>query len=260
MIKFSIVVPCYNSSHTLERALYSVVKQHSTSFELEIIIVDDGSNDNSKAIINLFLAKNSSVANLKFLDCKENKGVSTARNKGVEACSGDYILFLDADDIFEPNKLWHIFSIVTSTKVDFLFHSWNVEGAGVISPTKYLQKKSKRFVYWNLIKNHICTPCTVIARDKIQLFDESLHRMEDLENWTRIMLDCKNIYWLDEPLTSLGHELNKGSGLSSNNVAMRQAEYDMYRILARKNNWLALLLPVYLSVHFLKRLRDIFRK
>ncbi|MGX9519203.1 glycosyltransferase family 2 protein [Vibrio mediterranei] len=259
MTKYSVVVPCYNSSSTLERTLRSVVNQRSDLFELEIIIVDDGSSDNSKAIIDLFVAEYSSVAIFKFLESKENRGVSAARNRGIETCSGEYILFLDSDDIFEPSKLQRIHSVVTSKKVDFLFHSWNVEGAGSIRSSKSLKLKSRRFIYWNLIKNHICTPCTVIAKDKVQKFDESLHRMEDLENWTRIMLDCANVYWLDEPLTCLGHELNEGSGLSSNNAAMRQSEYQMYRILARKNELLALLFPVYLSVHYLKRLRDFFR-
>lgn len=258
-MKFSIIVPCYNSSGTIKRALNSVVSQHSEHFDIEVIIVDDGSNDGSQDLIKLYVSEGTNNVNFHFIDCKVNSGVSFARNIGINACVGDYILFLDADDAFENNKLQRLYSLVKSNPVDFLFHSWSVEGVTNTNATHVLARKKRSFIYWNLIKNHICTPCTVIAREKIQLFDESLHRMEDLENWTRIMLDSSNIYWLDEPLTSLGHELNQGAGLSSNNIAMRKSEYEMYQILARKNKKLAFLLPFYLAVHFLKRLRDYVR-
>lgn len=262
-MKYSVILPCFNSEKTIYASVASVVSQVSEYYAIQLIIIDDKSSDSSLKVINDIVSRVEGTKNLEVLVVRNpiNIGVSRARNIGIEKASGQYVLFLDSDDCFSDDKIVTIDKLVSESKVDFLFHAWSVEGSGC-SNVGYskLAKVNRRFIYWNLIKNHICTPCTVISRDKVQLFDESLRRMEDLENWTRIMLRCENIYWLDEPLTSLGHELNGGSGLSSNNVAMRQAEYDMYRILARKNKWLALLLPVYLSVHFLKRLRDAFRK
>ena len=90
--KLSVIVPVYNSEKYLYECLESIVKQ--TYNNIEIIVVNDGSTDNSKVVIQEFLNK---YDNIKFID-KSNQGVTLARLDGVKASSGDFIGFVDSDD------------------------------------------------------------------------------------------------------------------------------------------------------------------
>lgn len=92
----SIIIPVYNAEHFLERCLNSLLSQ--TYKNLEIIVVNDGSTDNSANIINQFAKKNDRIIPIH----QNNQGVSTARNLGLKKATGDYIGFVDADDEVLP--------------------------------------------------------------------------------------------------------------------------------------------------------------
>ena len=92
----SVVVPIYNCASYLDRGIHSLINQ--TIFnELEIIFINDGSDDNSELILQTYIDK---YSNMKLI-CQKNKGVSAARNRGIEEARGEYIAFFDADDIAE---------------------------------------------------------------------------------------------------------------------------------------------------------------
>jgi len=96
----SLIIPCYNGEKTLSRAVDSVTSQ--PCFDLiELIIVNDGSKDGSGAIIDAYAAKYQNIREI----YKENGGVSSARNLGMEQATGKYLAFLDADDWWEPEFL-----------------------------------------------------------------------------------------------------------------------------------------------------------
>lgn len=97
--KVSIIIPCFNQSHYLDETLQSVYKQDYSNWEC--LIIDDGSNDNSAAIALQWCERDSRYQLLQ----KENGGPSSARNYGLQSCSGDYIQFLDGDDLLYPSKL-----------------------------------------------------------------------------------------------------------------------------------------------------------
>ena len=99
MPKFSIIVPVYNTEKYLEKCLYSVFKQDFKDYE--VVVVNDGSTDNSEKIIETYGKK---YENLKYF-FKENGGLSSARNYGVLKSSGDYLLFLDSDDFYSEGFL-----------------------------------------------------------------------------------------------------------------------------------------------------------
>jgi len=90
----SIIIPCYNDWQYVEQAVHSALNQ--TYGNKEIIVVDDGSNDKTKEVLKRLESK------ITKLITQENQGQSTARNRGIEAANGDYILVLDSDDFFEP--------------------------------------------------------------------------------------------------------------------------------------------------------------
>lgn len=97
--KVSIVIPVYNAEAYLEQCLNSIVSQ--TYDNLEIICVDDGSTDNSETIINAFMQRDSRIKKIK----QKNQYAGIARNSGMKIAAGDYIIFLDADDWFEPEMI-----------------------------------------------------------------------------------------------------------------------------------------------------------
>ncbi len=98
-IKVSVVVPVYNTEKYLEQCLDSIINQ--TLKEIEIICVDDGSTDSSPEILDSYKSKDARVQVLH----QQNMYAGVARNRGLEAATGEYIIFLDADDFFEPTML-----------------------------------------------------------------------------------------------------------------------------------------------------------
>lgn len=97
--KVSIVIPVYNAAKYLEPCLESVLNQSYRN--VEIVVVDDGSSDNSRLICEKFEKKDSRVRYY----FQDNQGVSVARNQGIKKASGDYVLFVDADDGLDPNAV-----------------------------------------------------------------------------------------------------------------------------------------------------------
>lgn len=95
----SIIIPCYNYAHTLSETLNSIKAQ--TLSRWEAIIVNDGSSDNTREVIESFTLSDARFIGLH----QENKGVSAARNAGIQAAKGTYVMFLDADDLITPRKL-----------------------------------------------------------------------------------------------------------------------------------------------------------
>jgi len=107
MKKYSIVVPIYNGEKTINRCIDSLLNQ--TYKNIEIILVNDGSKDKSLDIMNKYKKKNDNVI---VID-KENGGVGSARNTGLDNATGDYVTFVDADDALEKDAISYIDKIIT---------------------------------------------------------------------------------------------------------------------------------------------------
>ena len=114
-IKFSIVMPVFNSGNTLSKSIDSIKAQSYTNWEL--IVIDDGSNDNSYEILKLFASSDSRIRIFQ----QENKGPGAARNKGIEYCIGDYITFLDSDDYWDLDYLMYLYIKAKDTGADCIF-------------------------------------------------------------------------------------------------------------------------------------------
>lgn len=98
-MKFSIIIPCYNVAPWLATALDSVLAQ--TYGDYETICVDDGSKDETGSILDRYAADDSRIKVIH----QENRGVSAARNKGLQIAQGEWLVYLDADDIWHPEFL-----------------------------------------------------------------------------------------------------------------------------------------------------------
>jgi len=114
-VKISIIIPIYNTEKFIEESLFSILSQSIR--EIEIICVNDGSIDNSKKILqNIALIQNRII-----LIDQKNKGVSSARNTALKFAVGEYILFLDPDDMFREKALNDLLNIAKKEKVEVIY-------------------------------------------------------------------------------------------------------------------------------------------
>ena len=120
-VNFSIIIPMYNSERSISRCIESLLNQSYTAHE--IIIVDDGSSDKSYNICNEFSKGHSSIKLYQQL----NSGASTARNRGLNIATGDYIIFVDADDYVEKDFLLNFYEIIISTNADFILTGFYID-------------------------------------------------------------------------------------------------------------------------------------
>lgn len=114
-MKVSIIIPCYNVEDCLERCLDSIINQVYKN--LEIIIIDDASSDNTKNIIKKYAEKDNRI--IPFYQ-SVNKGVSAARNIGLKAATGDYIMFVDSDDSITKEAIRRMVDIKEKYNADFI--------------------------------------------------------------------------------------------------------------------------------------------
>lgn len=178
----SIIMPCYNVEQYIAKAIKSVLQQSMTNFELLVVI--DGSPDNSQAIAEEFAKKDNRVKVL----AKENGGVSSARNFGLKEAVGKYIYFIDPDDWIKPNLLEENISLLEKNGSDLVVFGILNTFNGLVNTKLELEKKTitkghafnlqrdelKAFGYsWNKIYK------AEIIRQEGLLFNESLPLWED---------------------------------------------------------------------------------
>ena len=206
MKKVSIIIPVYNSSEYLKECINSVINQ--TYKNLEIIIVNDKSTDNSLSIINSFSDKRIKVINL-----KENSGVSVARNKGVEVSTGDYICFIDSDDYWYLDKI--------KKQVEFI-----KDKAFIYSDYEYLKngkrkrvKVPKSITYKDALKNTTIFTSTVMFNmkylNKEDIYMPIIKLGQDSLTWWKVLKKVNIAYGMNDVL-SVYRVGNKS--LSSNKI------------------------------------------
>lgn len=206
----------YNSSQTIIRAIESV-KNQTYSGQVQILIVDDGSTDNSVTLVEDFKKANRSL----WIDLfkKENEGVSIARNLAMDNAKGNFFAFLDSDDVWLENKLEVQLSVLNSnSEIDLIGCTAN----GLII-TKVLGRDVGSLIHLSpfryVIKSLMSTPSVLFRRevyDKVGGFDESFKYAEDLNYWLKCM-KYFNCYVLNEPLIYVESNVNlkNSGGLSS---------------------------------------------
>lgn len=149
MPKFSIIVPFYNTGLYLKKCLDSIFNQDYCDFE--VILVNDGSSDDSYEIVDTYLKK---YNNIKYL-YQENSGLSIARNNGVLKASGEYLLFLDSDDYYQPGLLKRLSLEVDGCDVvRFQVQDAYSDGHVVKYCDNVFSKMNGKKAFSNLVMNH----------------------------------------------------------------------------------------------------------
>ena len=121
MIKLSVIIPVYNVENYIEKCVLSVIHNDLDIDAFEILLIDDESQDESINRINYLVQKHSNI----HLFSQRNKGLGGARNTGIQKAKGEYLLFLDSDDIVLPTTLKHIVSLALENNLDVLEFSAN---------------------------------------------------------------------------------------------------------------------------------------
>lgn len=122
--RISIILPAYNAADYITLAIDSILGQSAYADESEILVVDDRSSDNTKTIVNSLSHRHPQV---KLIDNQRKKGPSGARNTGLQHAKGDYIAFLDADDLWYPNHLESgIRFLEANPAIDIVFYNFDI--------------------------------------------------------------------------------------------------------------------------------------
>jgi glycosyltransferase involved in cell wall biosynthesis len=197
-IFISIIIPLYNKENYINRAIESVLNQDYTNFE--IIIIDDGSTDNSETIV-----KKYSDVRIKYIKQK-NQGVSSARNKGILNANYDYIAFLDADDEWLKNHLSDLEHMIKNFPNAGIYSKayYNCDENGQIKHIWHNQNKIYEIDFFKetyLNKTYyVHTSATCISKkilNKYGSFKVGHPRGEDLDLWARIAL-YEKVYFYEK--------------------------------------------------------------
>jgi len=227
-MKVSVVIPTYNRASVLLRAMESVLKQSFVDFEL--IIVNDGSVDNTEEILQPFLS-DERIRTLK----QANTGVSSARNLGILASNNEWIAFLDSDDEWLPQKLQTQIEFLKQNPTFRFIHSeenWIRNGVQVNIPKKF--DKSHHQLFERSLHTCLISPSTVLIKKEIlkehDHFDPSFEICEDYDLWLKILIQ-EPIGYINEPL------INKYGG-HDDQLSTKHHSMDLWRIRSLVNLYL----------------------
>lgn len=203
MKKISVIVPIYNIEKYLEKCLLSILNQ--TFDDYEVILVEDGSTDNSKVIAQAFVEKHRDMFKL---ICQENRGLSGARNTGLKCAIGEYVCFVDSDDTIAPTYLSVLYEQAEKSKADLVicaFHSVDEQDNSIkvfkenlLSGQVYnLQNNRELFLIQNAAWNKLYR--REIIDDNDLLFTEGAW-YEDLRFTKKYLLLAERVVYCDEIL------------------------------------------------------------
>jgi glycosyltransferase involved in cell wall biosynthesis len=183
--KVSVIIPTYNRAYQVGNAIQSILEQ--TFQDFEIIVVDDGSTDNTREVVSKYGEKVIYIH-------QANKERSSARNNGMKHARGQYITFLDSDDLYLPHKLLvqvelmetnpeygmsYSYSLWFDEKGKYL-HTWLDNLDGWIFPEMMRAKHNKITVPSVMIRSYVL--------NNVGYFNESINTCEDYEFWCRIAM------------------------------------------------------------------------
>lgn len=217
-LKVSIIIPVYNVEKFLEECILSILNQ--TYKNLEIIVVNDGSKDNSVNIIEKFLKKDSRIKVIN----KKNGGLSSARNAGIEIATGDYLMHVDGDDFLKNDVIEKMITKIEKSKenVDVAIGDIELQYESGISKTKKDSDMKDGEIYNGLhylekyffVGKACYSSCNKLWKRSLYIDNNIRHPLEislgeDSNTVVRLMLHAKKILKLDSSVYN--YRINEGS-------------------------------------------------
>lgn len=179
----SVVIPTYNRACTIERCINSILNQ--TYKDIQIVIIDDNSQDDTENII-----KNMNIDNLKYIKLKENKGACYARNIGIENSDGQYVAFQDSDDEWFANKLEKQMQYIRKYDLDLV----SCRMYQIFNDRKNIFPSQTKITRESIYRNNQISTQTILAKKecfKNDKFDIELPRFQDWDLILRLLSKFK---------------------------------------------------------------------
>ncbi len=242
----SAIIPAYNQGHYLGKAIQSVLGQTFTDFE--IIVVDDGSTDDTRQV-----AAGFSDPRVRYV-YQQNAGLSAARNTGIRHAEGAFLTFLDSDDLFLPEKL-----AILLAKFDAEPELGFVAGQAILIDEhdrrigEIFDKRLPEDSAQLLLGNPLHVGSVMVRREcqtKVGFFDETLRSYEDWDMWLRLALAGCRMGWVEKPVSLYRFHSNQ---MTSNGQQMTTATFAVLeKLFARTDlppRWQALRDKAYSHAH-----------
>jgi glycosyltransferase involved in cell wall biosynthesis len=191
----TVVIPTFNSASLLPAAIASVRSQQWPN--LDLIVVDDGSTDETEQVLDA-LARDGGLCWFR----QDNAGAAAARNRGIKAATGDWIAFLDADDVWLPDKLATQFEALEKAGADFSFTDSRLRFANGEEHDLPCPVLTGPLMPQLMTGSLFGTPTVVVRRrcfERVGYFDEQLRTGEDWDMWLRLASAFTHA-WVPEPL------------------------------------------------------------
>ena len=219
-VKVSVIIPVYNNAKYLKECLDSVVKQ--TYKNLEIIIIDDKSSDNSLEVISQFDDKR-----IKLIKLRKNSGAAIARNKGVEIASGDYICYVDSDDIWAQDKIKKQVNFMKQNDYTFIYSDYAYLNNGTVKRVCV----PKSIDYKGALKNTTIFTSTVMLNmkhlDKKDIYMPNVRKGQDAATWWNILGTGVRAYAINEVLAF--YRTGNKASLSHNKLKALKRTWNIYK-------------------------------
>ncbi|MEN3323828.1 glycosyltransferase family 2 protein [Mariniflexile soesokkakense] len=219
----SIITPMFNSEDFISETINSVISQTYTNWEL--FLIDDCSTDKTLQIVNQFVSQ---YPNIKLLKNDTNLGAAITRNKGIEVSQGKYIAFLDADDLWKPQKLQHQIAFMETQNCDVSFSSYEqMNETG--KPLNKLIKALRELTYQKYLKSNYIGNLTGMYNVEVlgKIMVPNLRKRQDWAMWLMaIKKSGKPAKGIQESLAV--YRVRKDS-MSSNKINLIKYNYWVYR-------------------------------
>ena len=191
----SVIVPTYNSGNVVSQTIDSVLCQTYKNFEL--IIVDDGSTDNTQEVIGMFDDKR-----IRYFKINNSGGAAKPRNFGIERAKGNLIAFCDADDIWTNNKLEIQIEKLEQSKCDFISSNMYLFKNNIENITGVSRNRKIKNIYDFLLKNQINTSTVLVRKNPLLKFNDDLNLTygEDYELWLKLYQTKLKFEFINEAL------------------------------------------------------------
>ncbi len=217
----SIITPAYNCSEFIGKTIESI--QSQTYENWEMIIVNDCSTDNTMETIKKYSSRDSRI---KIYCLKENAGGAVARTKAIEEANGEFIAFLDSDDMWKPEKLEKQLKFMKDNKINFCCTQYEQIDELGNKKNKIIHPPPKAS-YYDLLKQNTAGNSTVmynaVALGKFKVPD--IRKRNDLALWLQILKKEKYIYAFNENLTL--YRIREGS-VSGNKLSLIKYHWKLY--------------------------------
>ncbi|WP_066351163.1 glycosyltransferase family 2 protein [Aliarcobacter skirrowii] len=217
----SIITPSYKSERFISQTIDSVLAQ--TYQKWEMIIVDDVSPDNSNKIIEEYCKKDSRI---KLIKLEKNSGPAVARNRAIEEAQGRYIAFLDADDLWKPEKLEKQIMFMEEKNCALSYSAYETMSEEGELQNKYINPPLK-ISYKDLLKsNHIGCLTAIYDTQKIgKVYMPNISKRQDYGLWLKILRKTGFAYGLEE---SLGVYRIMSNSVSSNKFKLLKYHFKLF--------------------------------